>query len=118
MNQFNPHPDDDLLALLLADEQEQTQGLRARANPGANQSPAAVSFAQQRLWLLQQFNPDSAAYNLPRALSISGELDADLLQRALQQVVERTTSCAPFSARSTAPRARSSTRTHTCCSNA
>jgi amino acid adenylation domain-containing protein/non-ribosomal peptide synthase protein (TIGR01720 family) len=85
MNQINQQPDDDLLALLLADEQGADHGIRA----GAAQGPAALSFAQQRLWLLQQFTPDSAAYNLPRALSIKGRLDADLLERALQKVVDR-----------------------------
>ncbi|MGV6396015.1 amino acid adenylation domain-containing protein [Pseudomonas caspiana] len=85
MNQINQQSDHDLLALLLADEEGIGHGISA----GLATGPGALSFAQQRLWLLQQFTPDSAAYNLPRALSIKGTLDAALLERALQKVVER-----------------------------
>jgi amino acid adenylation domain-containing protein/non-ribosomal peptide synthase protein (TIGR01720 family) len=85
MNQINQQPDDDLLALLMADAHGTEHGIRALPAQG----PMPVSFAQQRLWLLQQFAPDSAAYNLPRALSIKGRLDAALLERALQKVVDR-----------------------------
>ena len=85
MNQINQQPDDDLLALLMADEQGTEHGIKASAVQG----PMPVSFAQQRLWLLQQFAPDSAAYNLPRALSIKGRLDGALLESALRKVVDR-----------------------------
>jgi len=85
MNQINQQPDHDLLALLLADEQDASDAIRA----GSAEVPGVLSFAQQRLWLLQQLAPDSAAYNLPKALSIKGPLDAALLERALQKVVDR-----------------------------
>ncbi|SQF99790.1 peptide synthase [Paucimonas lemoignei] len=85
MNQINQQPDHDLLALLLADEQGASDAIRA----GSAEGPGVLSFAQQRLWLLQQLAPDSAAYNLPKALSIKGPLDAALLERALQKVVDR-----------------------------
>jgi len=85
MNQINQQPDHDLLALLLADE----EGTGHSISAGSATGPGVLSFAQQRLWLLQQFAPDSAAYNLPRALSIKGPLDAALLERALQKVVDR-----------------------------
>nr|WP_296265932.1 non-ribosomal peptide synthetase [Pseudomonas sp. UBA6562] len=80
-----PPSDDDLLALLLADEQGPAPVIAAVAG----QAPQAVSFAQQRLWFLQQFAPQSSAYNLPRALQLDGALDAERLQAALQQVIER-----------------------------
>jgi amino acid adenylation domain-containing protein len=50
-------------------------------------SPA--SFAQQRLWFLEQLEPGTAAYNLPRAFRIEGPLDVETLTRAFQTVVQR-----------------------------
>ncbi|HKY33643.1 MAG TPA: amino acid adenylation domain-containing protein [Candidatus Polarisedimenticolia bacterium] len=50
---------------------------------------ARLSFAQQRLWFLQRLDPASAAYNLPAALALEGDLDAAALRRALQEVLRR-----------------------------
>jgi amino acid adenylation domain-containing protein len=51
-----------------------------------------ASFGQQRLWFLDQLEPGTAAYNLPRAFSITGPLNISVLQRALQTVVARHSS--------------------------
>jgi amino acid adenylation domain-containing protein len=48
-----------------------------------------ASFAQQRLWFLEQLEPGTAAYNLPRAFRINGPLDVEVLTRAFQMVVQR-----------------------------
>lgn len=48
-----------------------------------------LSFAQQRLWFIDQFDPESAAYNLQGALRIQGKLDKSALERALQEIVRR-----------------------------
>ncbi|RKG94728.1 amino acid adenylation domain-containing protein, partial [Corallococcus sp. CA053C] len=42
----------------------------------------ALSFAQQRLWFLEQLEPGTAAYNVPAAVRITGALDADAMRRA------------------------------------
>jgi amino acid adenylation domain-containing protein len=52
-------------------------------------SGSPSSFAQQRLWFLDQLEPETAAYNLPRAFRIIGPLDIEILKRALQTVVQR-----------------------------
>ena len=39
-------------------------------NPDARTGPLPLSFAQQRLWLLHQVEPDSPAYNIPLALRL------------------------------------------------
>ena len=51
--------------------------------------PAPLSFAQQRLWFLDQLEPGRAHYNLPLALRLSGELDVAVLSRALDAIVGR-----------------------------
>src|SRR5262245_19791771 len=48
-----------------------------------------ASFGQQGLWFLDQLEPGTAAYNLPRAFRISGPLDVTILKQALQTVVAR-----------------------------
>src|ERR1043166_3511823 len=48
-----------------------------------------VSFAQQRLWFLDQLQPGSPFYNLPLVISIKGNLNVDALQRTLNEVVGR-----------------------------
>ncbi|MGC2057729.1 MAG: amino acid adenylation domain-containing protein [Candidatus Sulfotelmatobacter sp.] len=51
-----------------------------------------ASFAQQRLWFLDQLDPETAAYNLPRAFRITGPLDIAILKQAFQMVVKRHSS--------------------------
>jgi len=48
-----------------------------------------LSFAQQRLWLLEQIEPGSAAYHLAGAVEMRGQLDVEALRRALQMIVRR-----------------------------
>ena len=48
-----------------------------------------LSFAQQRLWFLDQLRPGSAAYNLGYAIRLSGPLDAGALRRTFAALVAR-----------------------------
>jgi amino acid adenylation domain-containing protein len=48
-----------------------------------------LSFAQQRLWLIDQLEPGSTAYNVPFAVRLTGELDRVALGRALSEIVRR-----------------------------
>jgi len=45
-----------------------------------------LSYAQHRMWVLQQLEPDSPAYNVPTALGLRGPLDVDRLRAALHAV--------------------------------
>ncbi|HEX5748907.1 MAG TPA: non-ribosomal peptide synthase/polyketide synthase [Archangium sp.] len=51
--------------------------------------PPPLSFAQQRLWFLEQLQPGNTAYNIPVALRLEGPLDTAALERALEEVVRR-----------------------------
>src|SRR4051794_3093162 len=48
-----------------------------------------ASFAQQRLWFLDQLDPGSAAYNMTGALRLRGPLDVAAAERVLTEVVRR-----------------------------
>jgi len=50
---------------------------------------APLLFAQQRLWFLDQLQPDSSAYNLPSPVRFSGELRVEALERTLNEIVRR-----------------------------
>ncbi|MEM9163450.1 MAG: amino acid adenylation domain-containing protein, partial [Cyanobacteria bacterium P01_F01_bin.4] len=51
--------------------------------------PLPLSFAQQRLWFLNQMQPDSAVYNLPMAIQVEGFLDVAALTPSLNEIVRR-----------------------------
>jgi amino acid adenylation domain-containing protein len=55
----------------------------------APEGPWPLSFAQQRLWFMEQLNPGSPVYNLPQAIRVQGELNPSALERALQEIVRR-----------------------------
>eukprot|EP01062_Namystynia_karyoxenos_P005080 TRINITY_DN11792_c3_g1_i3.p1 TRINITY_DN11792_c3_g1~~TRINITY_DN11792_c3_g1_i3.p1 ORF type:complete len:1441 (+),score=544.22 TRINITY_DN11792_c3_g1_i3:278-4324(+) len=57
--------------------------------PRQHGAPLPCSFAQQRLWLLDQLEPGNTAYNVPAAVTVTGLLDGVLLRRALQTVTDR-----------------------------
>ncbi len=48
-----------------------------------------LSFAQQRLWFMDQLEPGNPAYNMPGAIRLSGELNVAALERSLNEIVRR-----------------------------
>ncbi len=63
--------------------------------------PAPLSFGQQRLWLLDQFQPGSAFYNMNLAMQLEGPLDTVALEGSLNEILRRhsvlrtTFACSP-----------------------
>jgi amino acid adenylation domain-containing protein len=48
-----------------------------------------LSFAQQRLWFLEQLEPGQSVYNMPAAVRLRGQLDGAALAHALTELVRR-----------------------------
>jgi amino acid adenylation domain-containing protein len=80
---------------------EEVQQLEQRRQGTASQQPQPtlpraardgtlpLSFAQERLWFLDQLAPGSAAYNIPSALRLQGTLDVAALEHSLNEIVRR-----------------------------
>ena len=79
----------ELLAYLLEEEgiaSPPTQAIPRREN--SDELPP-LSFAQQWMWLLNQLQPDSAAYNEPTAVRLTGSLNVTVLEQSLNEIVRR-----------------------------
>ncbi|HEY9873911.1 MAG TPA: amino acid adenylation domain-containing protein, partial [Candidatus Obscuribacterales bacterium] len=48
-----------------------------------------LSFAQQRLWFLEQFDPGASGYNLPGAVRLQGKLNVAVLEESFNAIVQR-----------------------------
>ena len=57
--------------------------------PASRNQILPLSFAQERLWFLDQLTPNNPFYNSPVALRLSGTLNYDALQRSLNELVNR-----------------------------
>ena len=60
-----------------------------RIVPIARDQPLPLSFAQQRLWFLYQLEPESAFYNIPMLLRLTGQLDLDALEQSFSYLIAR-----------------------------
>lgn len=80
-----------LLAELLKKRAAQNAAQNAARNAALN-AKAPLSFAQQRLWLLDQLNPGSGSYNISRALRFKGPLDVQALEASLNAILARHSS--------------------------
>ncbi|HZH14313.1 MAG TPA: condensation domain-containing protein, partial [Archangium sp.] len=66
------------------------QGLqRPDLRPVARTGELPLSFAQQRLWFLEQLEPGLPTYHIPLAMRLEGALDVSALERAFQELVHR-----------------------------
>jgi hypothetical protein len=77
----------ELLARLLAAEDLGGAVERIERRPAAE--PPVLSFAQQRMWFLDQWAPESAAYLICEALSLAGEPAVAALRASFAEVVRR-----------------------------
>ena len=77
-----------LLEALLSEQGINSPG--AERIPRREESgPAPLSFAQQRLWFLDQFEPGNPAYNLLNTVLLQGKLDTVALEKSFSEVIRR-----------------------------
>jgi amino acid adenylation domain-containing protein len=71
---------------------------QAKNSPSANLSPIRaipreqhlpLSFAQQRLWLIDQITANKSVYNVPLAYQMTGDLDIEIFSQSLQAIAQR-----------------------------
>ncbi len=75
---------------------QELEEILSKANPKispitrtALQESYPLSFAQHRLWFLDQLQPGSPAYNIPMALRLRGKLQVEIMEQSLNQVIEK-----------------------------
>jgi len=66
------------------------EGLEAPPiEPVSRDGELPLSFAQQRLWFLDQLAPGNLFYNIPMAVRLTGELDVEALEQSLNEILRR-----------------------------
>ncbi len=70
--------------------QKKEKAVQEQIRPQKRDSNAfPLSFAQQRLWFLDQLEPGSTAYNIPVGIHMQGKLNVLALEQSLQEIVRR-----------------------------
>lgn len=78
------------LALQIERSKRETTGqVLPSLMPGDDSGPYPLSFAQQRLWFMDQLHPESTFYNISGAVRLSGELNIPALEQALAALAKR-----------------------------
>ncbi len=57
--------------------------------PVSRDKPLPTAFSQERMWFIQQLQPENSAYNIVIPVRLTGKLDVNALEWALQQVIQR-----------------------------
>ncbi|MES1241815.1 MAG: amino acid adenylation domain-containing protein, partial [Acidobacteriota bacterium] len=81
------------LAGLAGEIDEALRSGQAERRPPVERVPRGgdlpLSFAQRRLWFIDQIEPGNAAYNMPAALRIEGDLDFAAFEQTMTEIVRR-----------------------------
>ncbi|HEX8184226.1 MAG TPA: amino acid adenylation domain-containing protein, partial [Blastocatellia bacterium] len=67
-------------------------GERTRIKPvtqAERGKPLRLSYAQERMWFLDQMEPDNPFYNVPAAVRLRGKLNKEALKRSLSEIERR-----------------------------
>jgi hypothetical protein len=78
---------------LAANIENELRGGKQQAMPAlervSRDEELVLSFAQQRLWFLDQLEPGSTAYNIPAALRLKGNLNVGVLEQSFSEIIRR-----------------------------
>src|SRR5205085_876545 len=55
----------------------------------SREKPLPLSYAQQRLWFIEQLEPGNSAYNVNMVMRVEGRLEVRSLERAVEEIVRR-----------------------------
>ena len=90
LRQIFEHPSVSELSRSIVLAQQADDGLEApRITRVARDERLPLSFAQERLWFLDQLEPGTPFYNVPVAVRLTGQLDPEALERTLLEVTRR-----------------------------
>ncbi|MFN7459697.1 MAG: amino acid adenylation domain-containing protein [Akkermansiaceae bacterium] len=81
----NLSPEKRELVLQKLKKQQQTPLLK----PVSRENPLPLSFAQQRLWFIDQLEGENGVYNVPFFWQISGILNINALEKAILEIIHR-----------------------------
>lgn len=73
----------------LLERMRKQSGSDSGIRPRDRGRPTLLSYAQQRLWLVHQLDPESYLFNVPRGLRLRGALNIPALERGLSEIVRR-----------------------------
>ncbi|MCU7516048.1 MAG: amino acid adenylation domain-containing protein [Ignavibacteria bacterium] len=78
------------LGYVVENEKLKETGLMNKAVlPASRGDSIPLSFAQERLWFLDQLEPGNSFYNIPEIYRIKGKLDKDILEESLNEILKR-----------------------------
>jgi amino acid adenylation domain-containing protein len=80
---------DDLSRSISANRRSQQVLKRFALEPSVRTDNLPLSFSQQRLWFLDQWQPGNAVYNICRAHHLTGHMDVTALQQSIHRIVQR-----------------------------
>ncbi|MGM0887833.1 MAG: non-ribosomal peptide synthase/polyketide synthase [Bacillota bacterium] len=79
----------DLLAKLDSLSPEKRAWLQKQMQKKENKEALPLSYAQQRLWFMDRFNPNSSLYNIPTVWRLKGHWIPEALEKGLNRLIER-----------------------------
>ncbi|HEY0603237.1 MAG TPA: amino acid adenylation domain-containing protein [Herpetosiphonaceae bacterium] len=88
-NRIAALPPDKLAALIARMKEKGTAASPQSIPVRGSDEPAPLSFAQQRLWFLDQLEPNNPFYNLPLAVRLRGVLDLAALTHSFNTILQR-----------------------------
>src|SRR5215470_2693911 len=78
-----------MIAYLLGKSKKETSDQTRAGISRLSAIVAPLSFAQQRLWFIEQFEPNTSAYHIGAALHLFGLLKVEALTQSLTEIIRR-----------------------------